>query len=120
MEYHPSFKFADDAFSKFQPSDKQIFFDARSSYKRSRTLQSTGYHDNGQIVPYTQVYYPTHNPHMQVSQIQLYPSSPPIPPPTQIYPPPPLAPVSNQIQGTSVMGGCNNQAGFRHFQGGRP
>ena len=121
IEYHPSFKFADDVFAKFKPSDKQNLFDARSAYKRLRTVQSTGYHGNGQIVPYTPTYYPSPNPHMQVSQMQLYPTLPPVPPPTQLPPPPPpVAPVSNQIQSTSIMGGSHSQIGTRHFQGGRP
>ena len=38
IEYHPSFKFADDFFSKFQPSDKQNLFDASAVYKRSHMI----------------------------------------------------------------------------------
>lgn len=125
IEYHPSFKFADDQFRKFKPEDKQKLFDDRAQYKRAKATRA---------LSAIQPFYPAHpqfvpqyNPYIdsQISQVGMIPGTglPPqpgsIPAQVPIIPPPP-PPQSDTSTIASIMGGRNSQIGGRHYQGGRP
>ena len=115
IEYHPSFKFADDVFKKFKPEDKQKLYDDRAQYKRARAVKA--------LAPYHHATYAN----MYPNQRNLPPLPPPLPPSPTLPPslPPPNTSISSNSTSpsssyASIMGGRNSQAGHRHYQGGRP
>jgi len=99
IEYHPSFKFPDDIFSLFHQSDRDRLKQERLAYKQQRSIAATG-----------------------TSGYQQYRQQAPapaltLPPPPQYPPPPPPAyigggatHVSQVSQGSTMMGGRNEQA----------
>ena len=128
IEYHPSFKFADDVFKKFKPEDKQKLYDDRAQYKRARTIKA--------LAPYHHATYPPQegtplgiastNTHLSQGNLPLL--LPPLPPSAPALPPS-LPPANTSISSNStsppstyasIMGGRNSQTGHRHYQGGRP
>ena len=130
IEYHPSFKFADDQFRKFKLEDKQKLFDDRAQYKRARASRSVSsiqqsYLDPTQYVPQMSPYAAMGNIDYHIGQVAQVPSAglPPHPGaiPAQIpFIPPPPPPQSDSSTIEYIMGGRNYKGKGRYYQSGQP
>lgn len=126
VEYHPSFKFPPHVFEKMKESDKQMLYDQRANYRRSRQAQQFQTYPNQQWHnPYPP---PPHVPQLMIQASTDPPQSSQISQITQqttrdtqlsLPPLPPGNPPHVSAGPSSIMGGRNEQAQL-HGPGQRP
>ena len=127
IEYHLSFRYADDVFKKFKPEDKQKLYDDRAQYKRTRTIKALAPYHHATYTPQGVAPLGIASSNMHLSQVHL-PPPPPLPQSAPTLPPflpPSNTSISSNSTSTpssyaSIMGGCNSQAADKHYQRGRP
>ena len=78
IEYHPSFRYADDVFKKFKPEDKQKLYDDRVQYKRAQIFKAIAPYHHGTYPPQEVAPLGIACANMHLSQVHL-PPPPPLP-----------------------------------------